>query len=149
MADAQNRTSQRRLVAYDGDCGFCIWLLAGLLRWDRRGALRSTPLQGEEATELLGDLDPAQRMASWHLICPDGTRLSGGDAIPPLLRLLPGGRPMAAAFARFPAATSRGYRWVAEHRTGLSRWVPTGAKRRARRRVSEREESATAPPSGG
>ena len=106
MADTQNRTSQRRLVAYDGDCGFCMWLLAGLLRWDRRGALRSTPLQGEEATELLGELDPADRMASWHLISPRWDLPLGGDAIPPLLRLLPGGRLPAAAFARFPGATS-------------------------------------------
>ena len=88
-------------------------------------------------------------MASWHLICADGTRHSGGDAIPPLLGLLPGGRLPAAAFARFPGATSRAYRWVAEHRTGLSRWVPKGAKRRARQRVLEREESAIPPPGGG
>ena len=139
MAEAQDRTPQRRLVAYDGDCGFCIWLLAGLLRWDRNGALRSIPLQGAEAAELLGDLDPAERMASWHLISPDGTRHSGGDAIAPLLRLLPGGSLPAAAFARFPAATTRGYRWVAEHRTGLSRWVPRESKRRARERVRTRE----------
>jgi hypothetical protein len=78
-------------------------------------------------------------MASWHLISPQGARRSGGDAIPPLLRLLPGGRAPAALFARFPAATAAGYRWVAEHRTPLSRWVPGGAKRRARRRVEERD----------
>ena len=68
-----------------------------------------------------------------------GSARSGGDAIPPLLRLLRGGRLPAAAFARFPAATARGYRWVAEHRSELSRWVPGGAKRRARESVRSRE----------
>ena len=75
MADAHGRTSQRWLVAYDGDCGFCMWLLAGLLRWDRRGACARPP-PGRGGEELLGDLDPAERMASWHLISPDGARSS-------------------------------------------------------------------------
>jgi predicted DCC family thiol-disulfide oxidoreductase YuxK len=26
----------RWIVLYDADCGFCNWLLAWLLRWDRR-----------------------------------------------------------------------------------------------------------------
>ena len=30
-------------------------------------------------------------MASWHLVAPDGTIVSGGAAFEPLLRLLPGG----------------------------------------------------------
>jgi predicted DCC family thiol-disulfide oxidoreductase YuxK len=116
-----------------------MWLLAGLLRWDRNGALRAIPIQGAEAEEHLADLEPAERLASWHLISPDGTRRSGGEAIAPLLRLLPGGRLPAAAFARFPTATARGYRWVAEHRSELSRWVPRGAKRRARESIRSRE----------
>lgn len=116
-----------------------MWLLSGLLRWDGDRSLRSVPIQGAEAENLLADLEPAERMASWHLISPDGERLSGGDAIAPLLRLLPGGSVPAAAFARFPAATASGYRWVAEHRSGLSRWVPSGAKRRARESVRSRE----------
>jgi len=112
-----------------------MWLLALLLRWDRRGRLRPAPLQGPEAGELLADLDPAERMASWHLISPDGERSSGGAAIGPLLRLLPGGGVPAAVITRFPGLTARGYRWVAENRSGLSRWVPKGSKDRARERV--------------
>ena len=137
MAYTPGRASQRWLVLYDADCGFCMWLLAGLLRWDRRGRLRPVPLQGAEADDLLGDLDLLERMASWHLVAPDGSRSSGGAAIPPLLRLLPAGSVPAAALARFPVLTARGYRWVAENRSGLSRWVPKGSKDRAREAVGE------------
>ncbi len=137
MAGAPRPASQRWVVLYDSDCGFCMWLLAALLRWDRDGRLRPVPLRGPEAAEHLGDLAPGARMASWHLISPDGGRDSGGEAIAPLLRLLPGGCVPAAAFARFPGATARGYRWVAENRSGLSRWVPKGSKDRARERVRE------------
>ena len=128
------------MVLYDADCGFCKWLLAGLLRWDRAVRLRPLPLQRPEADELLSDLGPAERMASWHLISPTGTRRSGGAALAPLLRLLPRGRVPAAAFARFPKLTERGYRWVAEHRSQLSRWVPTSSKRPASERVRQREQ---------
>jgi predicted DCC family thiol-disulfide oxidoreductase YuxK len=119
------------LVLYDAECGFCKWLLAGLLRRDRAGGLRPVALQRPEADDLLADLAPAERMASWHLISPTGERRSGGDAVAPLLRLLPRGQVPAVAFARFPRLTERGYRWVAGHRTQLSRWVPMRSKQHA------------------
>jgi len=128
------------VVLYDADCGFCKWLLAGLLRWDRGRRVRPVALQRPEADELLADLVPAERMASWHLISPTGARGSGGSAVSPLLRLLPGGRAPAAVFERLPGLTERGYRWVAEHRSKLSSLVPTSAKRRAGQRVRRREQ---------
>jgi predicted DCC family thiol-disulfide oxidoreductase YuxK len=128
----------RWVVLYDADCGLCAWLLACLLRWDRASRLRPMALQQPAAQELLSDLSPAERMASWHLISPRGPRLSGGEALPPLLRLLPGGKVPARAFAQFPGLTDRGYRWAAEHRSQLSRFVPRGVKRRAGERVRER-----------
>jgi predicted DCC family thiol-disulfide oxidoreductase YuxK len=109
------------LVHFDADCGFCRWSLSLLLRWDRDGRLRPVALQDPEAGELLSDMAPAERMASWHLISPDGRRWSAGEALVPLLRLLPAGEFPASVFARFPRLTDRGYRWVAEHRSQLSR----------------------------
>ena len=122
-------------MLYDADCGFCMWLLSGLLNWDRSEALAPLPLQSPEADLLLADLTPAERMASWHLIDAGGARKSGGAALPAVLRLLPGGRIAAVVFERAPKLTDRGYRWVAEHRSLLSKPVPGGAKRRARQRV--------------
>jgi predicted DCC family thiol-disulfide oxidoreductase YuxK len=126
-------------VLYDADCGFCKWLLAGVLRWDRAARLQPIALQREEAEDLLAELPPAERLASWHLISPAGERRSGGAAVVPLLRLLPAGRIPAAGFARFPGLTDAGYRWVADHRSQLSRLIPSGLKRRAAERVRQLE----------
>ena len=133
--------NHRWVVLYDADCGLCKWLLAGLLRADRAGRLRPIALQRPEAGELLPDLVPAERMASWHLVSPTGVRRSGGAAVAPLLRLLPRGRVPAVAFARFPRLTELGYRWVAEHRSQLSRWVPMSFKQHASERVRKREQA--------
>jgi predicted DCC family thiol-disulfide oxidoreductase YuxK len=127
-------------VLYDADCGFCTWLLSVLLRWDRSGRLHPIALQRSEADDLLRKLAPAERMASWHLMSPTGQLRSGGAAMSPLLRVLPAGRLPAAGCERFPELTERGYRWVAEHRSQLSRWLPSSALRRARQRVHEREQ---------
>jgi predicted DCC family thiol-disulfide oxidoreductase YuxK len=131
----------RWVVLYDADCGLCKWLLAGLLRWDRAARLQPIALQQPEADGLLADLTAAQRTASWHLVSPAGERHSGGAALPPLLRLLPRGRGPAAAFAHVPALTDRGYRWVADHRSQLSRFVPARAKRNADESIRRRERA--------
>jgi predicted DCC family thiol-disulfide oxidoreductase YuxK len=94
-------------------------------------------LQRFEASHLLADVQPAERMASWHLISPAGALHSGGAAVVQALRLLPGGRMPAVVFARFPRFTERAYRWVAEHRSQLSPLIPTTAKGNASRRVQE------------
>ena len=130
---------RRWAVLYDADCGFCMWLLSALLRWDRAARLQPIALQRSEADDLLRTLAPAERIASWHLIAPSGERRSGGAAVPPLLRVLPAGRIPAAGFARFPRLTGRGYRWVAEHRSQLSKLVPSSAKQRASDRIRTRE----------
>ena len=136
-------------VLYDADCGFCKWILAALLRWDRAGRLRPIALQRPDAGELLADLTDEERMASWHLISPTGGRWSAGDAVAPLFFQLPGGRFAAAPFAALPGLTNRLYRWVADHRTGISKLVPGRSKERAGELVGERERAGShrpAPP---
>ena len=131
----------RLAVLYDADCGLCKWLLSWLLRRDRTRVLRPVALQGDEARELLADLSPQERMASWHLISASGERDSGGAALAPLLRALPGGAPAALVVARLPRLTDRAYRWVAANRTQLSRLVPARSKRRASELVRARERA--------
>ena len=115
-------------MLYDADCGLCVWLVSLLLAWDRRGLVRPCAIQGERAQGLLSDLGPEARLSSWHLISPDGGRSSGGAAFAPLLRLLPGGAPGAAVTSAAPGLSERGYRWVADHRSALSRLVPARSK---------------------
>jgi predicted DCC family thiol-disulfide oxidoreductase YuxK len=130
--------AQQAIVLYDADCGFCKRMLAKLLAWDRRRRLRPVPLQDPEADGLLPGMSEEQRMASWHLVAPDGGVRSGGAAVAPLLRLLPGGAAPAWLADRMPGTVDRGYRWVAAHRTALGRFAGERARRRAERRIAER-----------
>jgi predicted DCC family thiol-disulfide oxidoreductase YuxK len=111
------------ILLYDSDCGFCRWAVDKLLSWDRRKGLHPVALQDEESRELLGGMREDERMASWHLVLPDGRVFSAGAAAAPLLRLLPGGPPLAAVLATFPCMTERTYRWVTRHRDGLGSLV--------------------------
>jgi predicted DCC family thiol-disulfide oxidoreductase YuxK len=122
-------------VLYDRDCGLCRWIVAKLLASDRRGRLRPVAIQSPEGQALLADLPPEERLAAAHAIDAAGRRYSGGAAAPPILRELPGGRPLAALLATSPRVTDRIYQWVAEHRTTVGRLVPERAKRRAASRL--------------
>jgi predicted DCC family thiol-disulfide oxidoreductase YuxK len=108
-------------VCYDEDCGLCRWCARRLRRWDRHARLRFVALGDEAADELLEELSPDRRRASWHLVAPDGRVSSGGAAVPCVLELLPGGRPLAAVADRFPGVTERAYRWVADRRERIGR----------------------------
>lgn len=114
---------ERWILIYDADCGFCRWSLRHVLALDRARRLRPVALGTPEADAQLADLTPGARAASWHLVSPDGARTSAGEAAPPLLRLLRGGRLPAAALERMPRVTNGAYRWVAEHRSWLGRFT--------------------------
>jgi predicted DCC family thiol-disulfide oxidoreductase YuxK len=107
------------LVLYDEDCGFCRWSADRLRAWDRAHRFTFRSIQAADAAGLLGDLDPVGRYATWHVITSDGRIWSGGAAVPPLTRRLPGGRPLAVFAEAFPEATDRLYRFVARHRDRL------------------------------
>jgi predicted DCC family thiol-disulfide oxidoreductase YuxK len=113
------------VLLYDSDCGFCRWSVDKVLAWDRTNRLRPVALQDSEADRLLPGIDAETKMASWHLVTADGRVFSGGAVAPPLLRLLPGGRPLAAIASAFPGATERAYRWVSRNRDRFGRLAGT------------------------
>jgi predicted DCC family thiol-disulfide oxidoreductase YuxK len=119
-------------VLYDRDCGFCRWSLDKILAWDRQRRLTPVAIQSDEGQRLLGPIPPERRLDSWHLV-RDGQVQSAGAAAPPLLDVLPGGPPLAALLRRFPRATERAYRWVAEHRDLLARLLRIDASCNIRR----------------
>ncbi len=126
-------------ILYDDDCGFCRATLGLLLTWDRRRRLRPVAIQSEEGAELLAGMPEGERLASAHAVIPGGPGpLSGGKAAAPVLRELPAGAPVAALAERLPDVTDRGYRWIADHRVGLSRLVPEPLKERAQGIVRKR-----------
>lgn len=112
------------LVLFDADCGFCLYGRDLLLRWDRRGRLAAGLIQDHEATTL-ADLSPEERLASWHVLHPDGRRESGGAALTAVLERLPGAGCLARMVGAFPGPTDRIYSWVASHRVGISRFLHT------------------------
>jgi predicted DCC family thiol-disulfide oxidoreductase YuxK len=128
--------ADRAILLYDGDCGFCRWCVGVLLRWDRERRLYPVAIQGPRADRFLAGLGYEERIASWHLVSPDGRRYSAGAAFPPLLRLLPGGAPLAAVAARLPRTVSAAYFAVARSRSLLGRLVPARAKARADARIA-------------
>jgi predicted DCC family thiol-disulfide oxidoreductase YuxK len=113
----------RSVLLFDSDCGFCRWATDRILAWDREGRLRAVALQSAEADNLLAAFDVDRRRGSWHLVEPDGGVRSAGRAVAPLLRTLPGGRPLALVAETFPRATDAAYAWVARHRGRLGRVV--------------------------
>jgi predicted DCC family thiol-disulfide oxidoreductase YuxK len=126
-------------VLYDAECRFCRWSLAWLLRWDRARRLEPVALQDERAAALLGGMPESERMASWHLVGREGAVSSKGAAAPTLLRLLPGGAPLAALAERFPAAVERGYARVASVRGRIGDRLGDGALRRADTVIAKRK----------
>ena len=110
-------------VVYDDACGFCRWVTARILRWDRRGALEAVALSDPRIPTLLADVPVGLRPESWHLVAPGGGARSAGAAAGPLLRLLPGGRPLAWIVEAMPGVTERAYRWVARNRGTFGRML--------------------------
>jgi predicted DCC family thiol-disulfide oxidoreductase YuxK len=111
---------ERAILLYHADCGFCRWSISKVLAWDRHGSLRVVPLQSAEADLLLADMDLERRMASWHLVT-GGEVYSGGAAVSPLARTLPGGAPIAWLADLSPRLTDRAYRFVAARRERIGR----------------------------
>jgi predicted DCC family thiol-disulfide oxidoreductase YuxK len=122
------------VVLYDEDCGFCKWSLNKILAWDRSRRLRAVPIESEAGERLLAGVPRERRLDSWHLVREDGTLYSAGAAVAPLLRILPGGAPLASVFAAFPGATERGYRYIASHRDRWARLLHIDASCSVRRR---------------
>ena len=121
MSRVVSLDEKRALVLFDGECGFCRWSAGVVESWDRSGGIRGIPVQSAAGQDLLEDLTPEEQLDSWHLALPDGNVFSAGAAAAPLLRLLPGGRPLAWLADRSPRMTESAYRFIANRRSFFGR----------------------------
>ena len=95
-------------------------------------------IQDEPGERLLADMDPERRLASWHLILPDGRRFSAGRALTEVTALLPGGRPVNKLLRGLGPLTNRGYDVVASRRAVPGRMLSRASVRRATERIRAR-----------
>lgn len=114
----------RPTLVYDGDCSFCRRSVELLRRWDREHRIALVPFQDQASVAAFRIPLPALA-AAMHLVLPppDGRVLAGADAVPELLRLLPGKRWLAWGF-RIPGVmplARRLYAWIARRRRCLVR----------------------------
>lgn len=87
------------------------------LDWGRK--ITFVPLQSDAAEIDLGHLSYEERMASSHLVTPEGRVYSRGEGVLQLAALLPLTAPLAFLFRLLPAhhaLADRLYGWVARHR---------------------------------
>ena len=109
-------------LVYDGECGICLAAAARLRGWDREARIALVPFQDAAAVRRLGLALPAVA-AAMHLALPDGRVFAGADAVPEMLRLLPGKRWLRWIFLvpGVPAVARRVYRWIAARRRCVAR----------------------------
>jgi predicted DCC family thiol-disulfide oxidoreductase YuxK len=106
----------------------CRALVARLAVWDREHHIALVPFQDEVTVARFGIGLPALA-AAMHLVLPDGRVAAGADAVPELLRLLPGAKRWLRLVFAVPGVrplARRVYRWVAERRRCVVRGRPGG-----------------------
>jgi predicted DCC family thiol-disulfide oxidoreductase YuxK len=114
----------RPTLLYDGGCRFCRFTARVVARLDRRRRLALLPFADPEASPLLEAIPENDRLASWHLVFPDGRRASRGRGIVDLLRVFPATRPLAPLLRPLPLDAL--YDLISRHRHRLGRLLPDG-----------------------
>lgn len=112
-------------LIYDGNCGFCRRWVARLDRWDRRRRIRKIASADRASLPDLPFIPDESLARAMHLVTPDGDVYAGAAAAREMLRWLPGGAVLRPLFyipgAQWLADVT--YRYIAEHRDSLSRWM--------------------------
>lgn len=144
-ASAGNNARRQMTVFYDGECGFCKFCVALLLRWDRARRLYPMPIQDPEAQALLAVVPEHERLLSAHVRTASGQVLSGADAAPALLRERPGGRPPALLATWTMPAVRLFYRLLTWARPAIGSILPATWREWATGLIAERRRGTTPP----
>ena len=97
------KTMEYTLV-YDSDCGPCTRFrdVVGFL--DAGHRMRFVGLDVADRSGILERVEPSRRHRSFHLVSGSREVLSGAAALPRLVGLIPGGRPLSFVIGRNPLA---------------------------------------------
>jgi len=80
------------VLLYDADCGPCTSFKRAVDFMDADGRLDFLSIKQGEELGLLAAVPHARRHGSFHLVSPDRRVLSGAEALPGLIGLLPAGK---------------------------------------------------------
>lgn len=111
------------MLLWDGQCGFCRRSVNWVLERDELGVLAALPYQ--DCLDWLPDEIRERSERQAHLRSPDGRYWGGGAAFSRMAGLL--GHPILERLCTVPPfreIIELGYRWMAGHRTLISRLVP-------------------------
>jgi predicted DCC family thiol-disulfide oxidoreductase YuxK len=115
-------TSRVPILIYDGDCGFCTSVAAGIShRWRVPAETRAWQSLGEDGLAELGLTPEAAQQAAWW-VDADGRRFRGHRAVAKALLGARGWRRMAGGAILLPPvswAAAVGYRVVVRYRHRL------------------------------
>jgi predicted DCC family thiol-disulfide oxidoreductase YuxK len=115
-------TSREPILIYDGDCGFCTSVAAGISRrWAVPATATAWQSLGEDGLSELGLTPEAAQQAAWW-VDGDGRRFRGHRAVAKALLAASGWRRMAGAAILVPPvswAAAVGYRMVVRYRHRL------------------------------
>ena len=88
--------SVRFALVYDSGCGTCTRFRRIVEFLDANNKLDYVPLIEADELGMLSAIPLPRRHRSFHLVASDGDILSGSEAVPRLIELLPSGRLLAA-----------------------------------------------------
>ncbi|MCH8242266.1 MAG: lipase maturation factor family protein, partial [Planctomycetes bacterium] len=115
-------TPAKPVLVYDGDCAFCRKWIA---RWQVLTDDRVEYAPYQQVAEQYSHIPPDEFTKAVYLIEPDGATYRAAEAVLRSLSDVRGRRWMYGAYRRVPLVrpiSERAYRFVAEHRRGLS-WI--------------------------
>ncbi len=90
-------------LVYDSACGPCTRFKEAVEFLDTRQKMSYVGIEDADELGMLAPLAPKLRHRSFHVVSPNGLIWSGASALPRVIALLPGGRPVSFIIDRNPA----------------------------------------------
>lgn len=114
---------KKPLMIFDGDCNFCRYFI-GL--WRRATGTQVDYAASQDVGDDFPEIPKDRFDGSIQLVVPEGKVYEGAEAVFRALGYSRSWRWLLWVYQKAPGAAPAaewGYRWVADHRQGLSRWT--------------------------